>query len=270
MARGDSGKKVSRAARAGGKVRSAQQRSLLFPGFIVGVVVLGVLLIVLSLGENEASTEPPTLGEHWHAAYGIFVCDQFMPPLSDRPEATVHNLHTHEDGLVHIHPNSSAATGTDAKLSLFADTVGMELGDDSIDLPGDELDVSEGDDDCNGEDAEVRLAVWEPTASNQLGQATAWDDDPTIITEDIDAYRPQDNELLTIAFVPPGTEIPQPPSIAALAAPVDETGQLPPTTGDQTTDTTTGDETTDTTAGDETTETTATETTATDDTGGSG
>ena len=25
----------------------------------------------------------PKLGDHWHAAYGIYVFDTFMPPLSD-------------------------------------------------------------------------------------------------------------------------------------------------------------------------------------------
>ena len=266
MARGDSGKKVSRASRAGGKVRSAQQRSLLFPGFVVGVVVVGVLLVVLSLGENEASSEAPVLGDHWHAAYGIYICDEFMPPFEDAV-GPPHHLHSHGDGLIHIHPSSNSATGSKATLAVFAETLGMDIDSSSIDLPGDFTDVSEGDDDCNGEDAEVRLAVWKPSAFNQAGLATAWDDDPTIITENPEDYRPQDNELVTIAFVPADAEIPQPPSIGALAAPADEEGPLTP---DLTIpDTTAGEETPDTTtAGEETTDTT--ETTAGNDTGGSG
>jgi hypothetical protein len=283
MARGDSGKKVSRASRAGGKVRSAQQRSLLFPGFIVGVVVVGVLLVVLSLDENVASTEPPVFGDHWHAAYGVYVCDEFLAPL---PTDAGGDLHTHGDGLIHIHPASNAATGTKATLGLWADTAGMGVDDESIDMPGDEFDVNESDDDCAGEDAEIQIAVWAPTAFNQAGQATAWDDDPTIITEDVEDVRPQDNDLVTMAFVPADAEIPQPPSIGALAAPEDEepvtpsvTAPLPTTPGEETTDTTTaGEETTDTTtAGDETADTTTagdetdtTDTTAANDTGGSG
>ena len=42
MGKASSSKKVARAARAGGRVSSGQPRSLLFPGVLTLIVVLGI------------------------------------------------------------------------------------------------------------------------------------------------------------------------------------------------------------------------------------
>ena len=66
------------------------------------------------------------LWEHWHSAIGIYVCDRWVSNLSDRgPDAL--GIHTHDDGLIHIHPFLAGATGKAATLGKFFDQVGMEV-----------------------------------------------------------------------------------------------------------------------------------------------
>ena len=48
--------------------------------------------------------------DHWHAAYGMYVCDHFLPPVTDAKEDVL-GIHTHGEGVIHIHPFSAAASG---------------------------------------------------------------------------------------------------------------------------------------------------------------
>ena len=61
MARGDSGKKVARAARAGAGGGTGERRALGFPLALVLVVVLGVALIAFARSGREATAAPGSL-----------------------------------------------------------------------------------------------------------------------------------------------------------------------------------------------------------------
>ena len=214
MGKASSSKKVARAARAAGRPGSGRQWG--WPLAIGGLVVVGVLLIVLSRGNNESST-PPILGDHWHAAYGIYHCDSFIPPLSDVVADTT-GIHTHEDSLLHIHPFSTAYTGERATIGAWGETVGLELSDTAIDAAG--ITVENGDECADGEPGSVQVMKWD-----SIG-----DEEGELIEGDPADYAPQDGEILTIAFVAEGTEIPKPDEqvLATLQAPPDVTGQAPP------------------------------------------
>jgi len=47
-----------------------------FPMAVALVVVLGSLLVFWARTDREA-TSAPRVGEHWHSAYDIYVCDSF-------------------------------------------------------------------------------------------------------------------------------------------------------------------------------------------------
>ena len=207
MGRASSSKKVARAARAAG--RPGTGRNWLWPAAIVALVALGVTLVVISRGTDEASAEAPTFGDHWHAAYGVYTCDGFAEPLADR-NGDANGIHSHEDGLIHIHPTSSQATGDNATLSVFTEEVELGLEDDRLEVPGGDTFV-EGEDECDGEPGQVRLAVWDDPS----------DETPEILTEDVADLRLGENQLITIAFAPEGPELPKPPSAPELAAPSD-------------------------------------------------
>jgi hypothetical protein len=210
MGKASSSKKVARAARAGGSRRPGQRRNIGFPVLITVIVVLGVTLVLFARGEREANAEPRRGEDHWHAAYGIYACDSFQPSLSDVGQDTL-GIHTHNDGVIHIHPFLDSAAGTHAQIGIWFDQVQLNVEDDRIVLP-DGTEYKEGEDDCDGEDAIVQVWRWAAASDAQEGKEPA-----EVITEDFDDIRfRSDREAYTIAFAPEDAEIPAPESIPTL------------------------------------------------------
>ncbi len=197
MGRASSNKKVSRAARAAGRDKKGS-RNLAWPLALAAVVILGSVLIFLSR-PKQSEAEPPKLGDHWHVAYGVYVCDGFLPPLADA-QADASGIHTHQDGLIHIHPFSTRYTGDGANLEAFARQVGLELSDEGFKLPGGE--AFRNGDDCGGEPGAVQVKVWDGVA----------DAEGRLIESDVAQFAPPEGSLVTIAFAPEGADIPKPPS----------------------------------------------------------
>jgi hypothetical protein len=215
MGKASSTKKVARAARTGGKRSAATgaKGSMMFPGLIGLVVVVGIALIVVSRGTTDTSASP-ALGEHVHDAYGIYLCDAFQPPLND-VLADPLGIHTHGDGLVHIHPTSSLATGSKATFKHFADDTGVKLTSTSIEMP--DGTTKENGDMCGDKPGTLKTAVWDSLA----------DEAPTVTIGNPADTRLKGEQLITIAFVADGTEIPKPESASALLAPSDLPGNQP-------------------------------------------
>ena len=204
MGKASSSKKVARAKRAAG--RPGAKKSYIWPVTIGAVVLVGVLLVVLSAtSRDDASATPPLLNDHWHAAYGIYDCDGFIPSLNDvAPDES--GIHTHGDGLMHMHPFGSRYTGDGANIGNWGETVGLELTDDSVQAAG--IDRSNGDS-CGDEEGVVQLWAWDgPT-----------DTEPERIQGDLADYDPDDQSMFVIAFAPEGTEIPPPPDAVNLQDP---------------------------------------------------
>lgn len=213
MGKASSAKKVARAARAGGKT-TGQRRNLGFPAAIVAIVILGVGLIAFAR-QNQPGDGSPALGEHWHAAYGVYVCDRWVANLSDRGADTL-GIHTHDDGLIHIHPFLAGAAGQSATLGKFFDQVGMKVSDSSITLPpGDvfgERTYKNGETKCGDQDGRVVMAYWEDAQNAVTGEP----DD--VRTSNISGEH-FDNDLgaITIAFLPDDVDdVPPPPSAPSI------------------------------------------------------
>ncbi|HEY8525516.1 MAG TPA: hypothetical protein VIL48_11160 [Acidimicrobiales bacterium] len=273
MGKASSAKKVARAARAGGR-RSAgpRQRNLLFPGVIALIVVLGVALVAYAADERKSDTRVPPVAfeDHWHAAFGIYICDEFLPatPEFESPNG----IHTHGDGVIHVHPYTENASGDNATLGVYLEDAGIELSNDELTV-NDET-YTEGEDTCGeGEDAEegeLVLLQWKNVQDT--------DRNPARITRDFgDVNFEEDGEGYVLAFVPDpmDADIPKPESADQLAElGAADSGDVGSTTttepaegdeggeesGDESTTTTAGeDESTTTTAGDGSTTTTAAE-----------
>ncbi len=214
MGKASSSKKVARAARAGGRgARGGQRRSLLFPASITVICILGVSLILYARSQDEAEALEPGLTDHWHAAYGINICGTFEPPFTN--DADPNGIHTHGDGAIHIHPGAAqqvARAGDEATLGVFMTAAGATLTDDSITIPTAEGEVTytEGEDQCDGEDAIVQVGYW-------ANASEAADTDPQVFTDDLaDINFKNDREAYTIAFLPEGDDIPPPETIGQL------------------------------------------------------
>jgi hypothetical protein len=203
MGKASSSKKVARAARAGG-TSARKAPKLGFPLALFVICVLGTLLVVYSRG-SSTSEASPKLTDHWHAAYGIFVCDTFQPMLA-QSASDPDGIHTHGDGVIHIHPFNSSATGNNAKFGVFADTEGLKLTDDSFTMP-DGTEHRNGDD-CGGKPGEIKLYRW-----NVDDPSTK----PDVFTKDFrNVQFTQDRQAITLALVAEGTEVPKPESIPTL------------------------------------------------------
>lgn len=202
MARPSSTKKVSRAAQTGGGRTTRGSQSWLYWAMIALIVVLGVAGIGYSrdqrrdeLASGGTANVPPIAGQdHWHAAYGIYICDKFVDQITDQRDPE--GIHTHGDGVIHIHPIVRRAAGKNATLSKFFDAVRLDLTDSKLEVPG--KTYSEDKDKCDGKPGIVQLKV--------KGR------DKPITTNIADFRFTKDREVLTIAFAPEGAEIPTPPS----------------------------------------------------------
>ena len=218
MGKASSAKKIKKVQQAGVSRAPGQRRNMGYPVLIGGILIAGLVLTFFAREESRASaSEAPVANrDHWHAAFGIDACGAWEPALGDAgPDAQ--GIHTHADGLIHIHPFVGAAAGENATFSKFAEQVGIELGDGEFTLPdgrtyanGDDCEVEEGE----VEPGRVALYVWPPQATDAT--------EPEIVTEDLGEERfRRDGQVFVLAFVPEGAEVSLPPSMSELANPSD-------------------------------------------------
>ncbi len=204
MGRASSSKKVSRAASTGGGRTARGAKPWLWYAAMGLVVLLGVAGIVTSRQERRselaagASQAPPAVGrDHWHSAYGVYLCNEFAPNITS--ERDPKGIHTHADGVIHIHPNVRSAAGPNATLGVFADAVQMRLTDEEIRLPGGKS-FKEGSTKCEGKAGIVQVQI----------------DGEKVVTEGIRDIKFTDRQLLTIAFAPKGAKLPPTPTAGQL------------------------------------------------------
>ena len=262
MGKASSSKKVARAARAGGRVSSGQPRSLLFPSVLTLVVVLGLALVIYARDDrlDDDLGGVPQISDHIHQAIAVNICGEFQTDIPEF-ESPV-GIHTHGDGVIHIHPFSQLGVGSNATLErYFKDArddggLDVDLSDTKLTYLGETYE--EGKTECEGvDDPVLRMAYW----SNVQDEAS----EPEVTTGDFTDIRLTDNGGgITIFYGDPDADIPKPPNAEQLSElgaadgsqVPDESGTTSSTESQGSTTTTAGDTTT-TTAGDTTTTTAA-------------
>ncbi|MDQ3639968.1 MAG: hypothetical protein M3450_00510 [Actinomycetota bacterium] len=226
MGKASSAKKVARAARTGGGRTRRGTTSWVWPGVMAAVVILGTAGIVYSRDQRQPDNTRPFAAaagrpaDHWHSAIGYYICGTFVPNLPEGDDPL--GIHGHGDNVIHIHPFGNSSAGKRATLEIYFDTVGADISDDKIELPG--QDTKRNGDRCEDGPGQIRTKVWDKRNADDPGR---------VIEGDPSAIRPQDNQLITIAFVPEGVDIPKPPSTPTL----DNLSDVapPPTAGTSTT-----------------------------------
>jgi hypothetical protein len=203
-----------------------------FPAVVALVLVLGVALIVYSRQSLPAAdASPPSIEDHWHAAYGFYLCDDWyelagnLEELDARGNLTNNGflrtgVHGHDDGVVHWHPYTSAGVGENAVLDVFLDNYGVELGNDGLTFDNvgvlgansstppangfDPLDeYIEGETQCDGEDAELSVKAW--------GSFTDTDNGNRYIANMDRVHIDNDGMVFGIYFTADDTDQPMPP-----------------------------------------------------------
>lgn len=202
-------KKIQRAQRSGGARVPGQRRALGFPLAIGAIVIIGLVSIALAReGYRDAANAAPLAsgtngtGDHFHNAYGIYICDHFIEPLKDAIE-DVGGIHAHGDGLIHIHPYQASFAGKNAVFGKFLAGIGVKVTDSTLTLPAtaseSNKDFKSGDTctiDGKKQKAELRLVHWPVQASDKTKPkdvlTSDFNDDPIRI----------DGEAVVLAFTP--------------------------------------------------------------------
>ena len=72
---------------------------------------------VLLLDGVFSSDSGPTVGDHWHAPYQVIVCGQPQAPIEEFAHTS--GIHTHGDGIMHLHPLTAQGEGSGASVAAF-------------------------------------------------------------------------------------------------------------------------------------------------------
>jgi len=197
-----------RTAAAAHKSRKQSDRALTFVA--IGVLILGVILVVV-LKPSKSTADGLQLGDHWHVALGVYDCDHWdggaawsTPFGAAGPVQVGTNiysaLHSHQDGLIHMEPQTTADTGAFATLGNYFKLNGFELSPTHVKFV--RADVNNGDK-CGSAPGKLH---WLGNGKERLG-------DPS-------TYRLRDRDWIVVAFLPDSkkiTSLGKPPSFKNLA-----------------------------------------------------
>lgn len=200
-----------------------------FYGAVVAVSVIGISLVAVSkANKSDADVFPRANQDHWHAALAVNDCGTWLEPGQSIPE--FHNrvsntqlragIHSHGDGLMHIHPYSGDESGDNATVGNFMEFGGWKVDSDEfkVGFPGPETKRKNGDKCGEGKDALDGELRWTVNGEEQKSNPAS--------------YRPQDQDVIGIYFVGADVKLEdlgEVPSKANLANPSDvETTSPPP------------------------------------------
>jgi hypothetical protein len=154
----------------------------------------------IAIGNDDVSGAPRANIDHWHTAYGVWICGRFLPPLQDTRDPV--GVHSHRDGIIHVHPFTKAASGPRATLEAFLRSIDASAADGLLDLPG--VGSWRDGESCGGEPGQLRIVEWSPEGT-RLAEAN-----------DAASVPLKDGQGITIAFGPADEAVPPPPSLRTL------------------------------------------------------
>ncbi len=119
--------------------------------FIVVVVfgILGLLFVV------RGATGAPRINDHRHATYQTFICGQRQ---GHYPEWRA-GVHTHADGIIHIHPFLPREEGAGARLEKWFEYGGGKLTQSELRKPGSREEFKNGDECPDGSEGFLQVFV---------------------------------------------------------------------------------------------------------------
>jgi hypothetical protein len=153
----------------------------MFPHVSHTILPVAAALALLAAACSSSAASPDN-GEHWHASYAVWVCDQ---QVTDLPASD----YTFGDGAIHL------SAGGRLTLPQLFESLGGELTADSLRLP-DEDRPWRNHNICNG-GRPGRVAV-------VVNDAALWEDE-------LNSYTLKDGDRVMVAFAPSGSVAPSVP-----------------------------------------------------------
>lgn len=129
-------------------------------------------------GEPSPEATGPYMGDHWHVVYKVYICGQRQPDFA----LWEGGIHTHDDGIIHIHPFLPSEEGEGARLVKWFEYGGGKLTQSEMRMPGSRDEYENGDECPGGAEAALRVFV-----NGEL-------------LEDWSEYIPQDGDRVQIEF----------------------------------------------------------------------
>jgi hypothetical protein len=179
-------------------------------GSLFIIVLLGIVFVVYSRYEdqNPIAGTPPAIGSHWYASLAVDVCGTVQPNLATNPNAASNpGIHTDGDGVIRIEPTKASDAGNNATFSRFvSEYPKFGLTSKSLTLPGEKT-RTDGER-CPkltpdaGKKAQVLIKVWPSAVAPGVNHPTT--------TTDSSSLKLATGQLITVAFVPAGSNIPKP------------------------------------------------------------
>jgi hypothetical protein len=242
VGKASSAKKIATTAEKARAQRVRPSRGRVFPVALGAAIVLGLLLVGWSRNSARAvanvapkASAGTTLGDHWHVAFGVYNCDKWVGNIAKINEPTdattgladdaykVTGIHSHGDGVIHVHPFGSQGAGKNATLGTYFKMVGVKVSDSKLELPEGLGTVTNGDK-CGDKEGKLKLLIWD--------KADGTDDPAKNVTEFSKARFKQDGMAMALVFVPEDFDVKtlKPPSATNLAElGAKDGGSKPPT-----------------------------------------
>ena len=174
------------------------------PGaFAIALAALVIAFALDAIGDRDPTG--PGVGDHWHAPYSIYIGDELQQRIHE--VVTQQGVHTHGDGVIHLHPHISVTESGGAALEHFFGDQGGKVSNSEMQIPGRKETYKNGDE-VNGKRAELRILRADsgihPLGANFNQAIVACNSKPESEFEHVDSgYVPKDGECIRIVFGPP-------------------------------------------------------------------
>jgi hypothetical protein len=160
---------------------NTELRRFLIVAVPLSVGLFAAALVIALTFDDSVEAGPPRIGEdHWHARYAYVVCGVALPNAPTWESG----VHTHADGIIHIHPLEPFEEGRGARLEKWFEYGGGVLSEGEVRLPGDRTTYATGEECAEGVPGVVQVYVNEERLSD-------WSE-----------YIPQDGDRVVIVFGP--------------------------------------------------------------------
>jgi cyclophilin family peptidyl-prolyl cis-trans isomerase len=191
-------------------------------------LVLVALVAVAALGRGSlagaAGSDRPRLGDHWHAALAVDVCGEFLPNAptfhapAGRPTSQA-GIHTHGDGLIHVHPFTASEAGANATLGKYLEYGGWTITSRDLDL-------------WSGPASAPKQSTWKTGDECPAGEfagrpgRVVWMVDGKVQRGAPSQLRLKNGQVIVVGFLPKGVELAAPPNaLESVQQPSDVTGK---------------------------------------------